>query len=527
MIVCNKCGARNDDENLYCISCHQLFRKNDRQSDRIKVEQSAIKSLGTTGGPVEPKGRSGASARGSDPGAASGDPYRKQSPRSGNRSAKDRKFPDASKIDNDEPTATKSKYSLLNKVFGVLFVITVPSMLYLGYFILNVSTKVKEEAVKPLNTKASSMFVEAENHFNGKRYLAAQNLYIRFMDEFPDDPLAEIVSERIRQINNGLLTVEEESIYKKHRLKLLLERVEIAFEKGQYVRPINDNVMSYVTEILALDPENNRARSLREQVIRSLDSEGRRAFAQDDLERARGFFESLLLAVPGHRGARIQLDRIKAAIAEREAREKARISDSLRKAQKPTQPVFASTAIPAGQDFTPPAETVPPSGESRTSPETDNGSGHETGSTGRQSSPVGEGGNGPREEDRTVKPVQVDVSATPSRPAAPAETSPPPVFHEPVIESFLDGGQRDYIVKTTPEYPRKLRKTGLSGTVLMEVVVRKDGRVANYRVLQSEHEAFTEECIKALRGFRYRPGTINNVPVSFKVIERFEFKVVD
>ncbi len=96
-------------------------------------------------------------------------------------------------------------------------------------------------------------------------------------------------------------------------------------------------------------------------------------------------------------------------------------------------------------------------------------------------------------------------------------------FNEPVIESFLDGGRRQYLQKKKAEFPESMTDV-TAGMVLLEVVVGKDGRILNFRVLRSDGHAFTEAARITLQEYRYKPGTVQGVPVSFKVIERFEFK---
>ena len=59
----------------------------------------------------------------------------------------------------------------------------------------------------------------------------------------------------------------------------------------------------------------------------------------------------------------------------------------------------------------------------------------------------------------------------------------------------------------------------------MEVLVGKDGKIMGHKVLKSDGEGFTKACEEALKGYRYKPGTRKGTPVSFTVIERFEFKL--
>ncbi len=122
-----------------------------------------------------------------------------------------------------------------------------------------------------------------------------------------------------------------------------------------------------------------------------------------------------------------------------------------------------------------------------------------------------------------LPPTQDTVTITTANPVT--ENKPAaPRFKEPVIESFLDGGRRQYIRRKSPEYPKTFLKAGVRGTVLMEVLVGRDGRVRSYRVLKSDGDAFSDEAKKAIREYRYKPGTIEGKPVSFKIVERFEFK---
>ncbi len=122
-----------------------------------------------------------------------------------------------------------------------------------------------------------------------------------------------------------------------------------------------------------------------------------------------------------------------------------------------------------------------------------------------------------------IPPITQDtVSISAAKPVA-GKKPAAPRFKEPVIESFLDGGRRQYIRRKSPAYPKTYLKAGVRGTVLMEVLVGRDGRVRSSRVLRSDGKAFSEEAKKAIREYRYKPGTIEGRPVSFKIIERFEF----
>ncbi len=94
---------------------------------------------------------------------------------------------------------------------------------------------------------------------------------------------------------------------------------------------------------------------------------------------------------------------------------------------------------------------------------------------------------------------------------------------EPVLEALLDNGIRKYVHREKPVYPTIYYKIGKTGTVIMEVIVGRDGRVKSTRILRSDGELFSEAAVKAVRKFKYKPGRFRGKPVSFKVIERFKF----
>jgi TonB family protein len=96
-------------------------------------------------------------------------------------------------------------------------------------------------------------------------------------------------------------------------------------------------------------------------------------------------------------------------------------------------------------------------------------------------------------------------------------------LNQPVIEGLLDSRKREYLRKVKPEYPQIYKITGHEGVVFMEVIVGKDGRVEKYKILKSDGEYFTEAAIAAVEQYIYRPGTFKDIPVRFKIIERFIF----
>jgi periplasmic protein TonB len=77
-----------------------------------------------------------------------------------------------------------------------------------------------------------------------------------------------------------------------------------------------------------------------------------------------------------------------------------------------------------------------------------------------------------------------------------------------------------------PEYPRVLRRAGVSGAVEVEYVVGKDGRVdlASLRVRVTDHDRFTESVVRALRVARFSPARRAGRPVAVLVRQTIRFR---
>ena len=78
-----------------------------------------------------------------------------------------------------------------------------------------------------------------------------------------------------------------------------------------------------------------------------------------------------------------------------------------------------------------------------------------------------------------------------------------------------------------PHYPEALRRTGVSGQVLLEYVVGSNGWVdsSSVRVLLSSHPEFTDAARAALRGVHFRPGRRSGQPVAVLVRQTIRFEI--
>jgi protein TonB len=69
--------------------------------------------------------------------------------------------------------------------------------------------------------------------------------------------------------------------------------------------------------------------------------------------------------------------------------------------------------------------------------------------------------------------------------------------------------------KRQPTYPEIARKAKISGQVILQAVVKKDGTVGDIQVLRSPGSkfGFDEAAIAAVKQWRYKPGLQNGKPV--------------
>ena len=77
-----------------------------------------------------------------------------------------------------------------------------------------------------------------------------------------------------------------------------------------------------------------------------------------------------------------------------------------------------------------------------------------------------------------------------------------------------------------PEYTAEAKKARISGVVVLEIVVERDGRVSGGRVLKPLPMGLTQKAIDAVRHYRYTPGknkkgkpvrTLLNVTMPFRL----------
>ncbi len=75
-----------------------------------------------------------------------------------------------------------------------------------------------------------------------------------------------------------------------------------------------------------------------------------------------------------------------------------------------------------------------------------------------------------------------------------------------------------------PDYPEHARQARLQGSVSLEVIIDRDGRVESVRVL-SGNEIFRKAAVEAVSEWRYRPALQNGTPVKVIMSIIVDFKL--
>jgi TonB family protein len=76
-----------------------------------------------------------------------------------------------------------------------------------------------------------------------------------------------------------------------------------------------------------------------------------------------------------------------------------------------------------------------------------------------------------------------------------------------------------------PDYTEEARRRGLSGEVVLEIVVRSDGRVGAVKVLQGLGSGLDERAVNAVRQWKFTPARRQGTPVDVMVEVAVEFRL--
>jgi periplasmic protein TonB len=106
------------------------------------------------------------------------------------------------------------------------------------------------------------------------------------------------------------------------------------------------------------------------------------------------------------------------------------------------------------------------------------------------------------------------------------EAPPPPEPEGPI--RFVVGGKVTEPVKVggpSPLYPEAARRARISGTVVLECVIGKNGAVESVKVLKGLPLGLTESATDAVKQWQFKPSTLNGKPVEVLYILTVKFNL--
>ena len=62
----------------------------------------------------------------------------------------------------------------------------------------------------------------------------------------------------------------------------------------------------------------------------------------------------------------------------------------------------------------------------------------------------------------------------------------------------------------TPPYPESLEEEGIEGSVTLELLISKEGKVLKAKVIKSDHELFSESSFKTVKNYKFSPGKLKD-----------------
>jgi protein TonB len=110
--------------------------------------------------------------------------------------------------------------------------------------------------------------------------------------------------------------------------------------------------------------------------------------------------------------------------------------------------------------------------------------------------------------------------------ALPGEPPPPPP--EPDTPLRPDGivlKEPRRVLGPTPVYPEPARAAGVTGFVVLQVIVGSDGGAESIEVLRPGLLGMTEAAVAAVRQWRWEPSTLNGRPVDVIVVVTVRFEL--
>ena len=355
--------------------------------------------------------------------------------------------------------------------------------------------------------QVTALFALAESTFKRNDYPKASELFQQFVLQHPDNSLSELAQQRLDAIALMETEAQKQRAGRSQQIEETLKRAQIAMNLRRYITPENDNALTHIRAVLAIDPFQKQALDMLNTIGNFYRTEAERDFNRGRYERAKNYYENIQVVYPGDESAGEQIAKIDDLINEeinrrrQIARQNAASQQVARSEQPATNPV-SKTAPQQNLPAEKPAE---------------NPASNDTGSQ-----PLASLNN-------TILPPNTPVST----PVDPVETKPanadsaslnavPEIIS--VDESQIDGGKKVLLRKAEPVVPRSWNYGGFS-RVRAICIVGTDGQVENVEILTpAKYRRLNDLTTETLLKYQYKPATFNGLPTRFKTVEEIVYK---
>lgn len=135
----------------------------------------------------------------------------------------------------------------------------------------------------------------------------------------------------------------------------------------------------------------------------------------------------------------------------------------------------------------------------------------------------------------TALAVSSAIRVAPVPGAAGVGTAAPPAQESQEKEKKSSGGEVavaneedvkiQLVKRVNPSYPEKAKQQGITGDVILQVKIGKDGKVVEAQVKESAHELLDQAAVEAVKQWEYTPPVLDGKPVEVNATVTIAFKL--
>lgn len=326
MIICNKCGTPNEDNQVHCLNCHFQFPQRPHLKNTAQVIQSNVRQIPNSGisypdndsviAEAYPENESGLEdlieknfqqQRHHQVDSATEAPVYATAPTPNQAS-------NASVAPDSGAAAGSSKLIWIAAVVALLLISGVSLFMFMS-------------SDQPLIPN-SSLFAEAENLYHAGNFAVAITKYQEFVEKHPDNALVELASAKITELNKMQLIMNETtspapaavaaavtkepglSEADQREITSLMKKAKTAYLRKRYLSPAEESAIFFLTQVLTMDPENESAKEMKGNILSFYREKADAAFDDRIYKTAYKYYQNILKISPKDRQALANVNKI-------------------------------------------------------------------------------------------------------------------------------------------------------------------------------------------------------------------------